>query len=120
MVAAAFGSHYHWLQIGDEVNQQRGEWMIARVYTVLGDEHMAVKHASRCLEITEEFKDKMADFDIAYAYEGIARASALAGKVDEAKGYLDLAEKAGEEISDSEDKKIFQGDLQGGDWHGIR
>lgn len=120
MAAAAFTSHYHWLHVGDEINQQRGEWLIARVYIVLGDAYLAKKHASRCIELTEAFKDKMADFDIAFAYEGIARAHALDGNVDEAKKFLRLAEKAGNAIAEREDKEIFMGDLQSGDWYGVR
>jgi tetratricopeptide (TPR) repeat protein len=120
MVAAAFASHYHWFHVGNEVNRQRGEWMIARVYTVLGNVQMAMAHASRCLDLTERYKDMMADFDIAFAYEGIARAHALAGKEDEAKKFLQLAEEAGDEIEENEDKEIFLGDLRGGNWYGIR
>jgi hypothetical protein len=120
MVAAAFASYYHWLHAGDEVNQQRGEWMIARVYTVLDNAQMAVTHASRCLDLTESYKEKMADFDVAFAYEGIARAHALAGEQDVAKEFMRLAEKAGEEIADSEDKEIFMGDFHGGNWYGLR
>jgi hypothetical protein len=107
MVAAAFASHYHWFHVGNEVNRQRGEWMIARVYTVLGNVQMAMAHASRCLDLTERYKD-------------IARAHALAGKEDEAKKFLQLAEEAGDEIEENEDKEIFLGDLRGGNWYGIR
>jgi hypothetical protein len=120
MASAAFASSYHWLHVGDEVNQQRGEWLIARVYTVLADAYLAKKHANRCLELTESFKEKMADFDVAFAFEGIARAHALDGNADEAKKFLQLAEKAGDEIAENEDKEIFMGDLQGGDWYGVR
>ena len=62
----------------------------------------------------------MADFDIAFAYEGVARAYALGGNQQEAKKYLQLASAAGEAIADPEDKEIFVGDLEGGEWHGIR
>ncbi len=120
MVFAAYASHYHWLQIGTEVNQQRGEWMIAHVHTVLGKTDLALKHAKRCLELTENFREQMADFDIAYAYEGIARANALAGQRDAAKKYLALAQEAGDQIDDPESKEIFGGDIESGDWYGIR
>lgn len=120
MIAAAYASNFHWSFVGTEVNQQRGEWILARVYTVLGEAPLAVKHASRCLELTNNFKEKMEDFDIAFAYEGIARAQALAGDGEEAKVYLEMAKKAGAEIADSEDKEIFVGDLEGGEWYGVR
>lgn len=120
MVYAAFASHYHWMQVGTEVNQQRGEWMIAHVHTVLGEADLAVKHANRCLELTSQFKDQMADFDVAYAYEGVARANALAGKSETARKYLEMAKNAGDEIANEEDKEIFQGDIESGEWYGIR
>jgi hypothetical protein len=62
----------------------------------------------------------MKDFDTAYAYEGIARANALAGKRGEALKYIKLAEKSGQAISNDEDKNIFLGDFNGGNWHGLR
>jgi hypothetical protein len=62
----------------------------------------------------------MEDFDIAYAYEGMARANALSGNIEAAEKFLGLAESAGEEISDAESKKIFMGDLNSGAWHGIK
>lgn len=120
MIAAAYASNFHWSFVGTEVHQQRGEWILARIYTVLGEAPLAVKHASRCLELTNTFKDKMEDFDIAFAYEGIARGQALAGNGDEAREYLEMAEKAGEQIADSEDKEIFVTDLEGGEWYGVR
>jgi tetratricopeptide (TPR) repeat protein len=120
MECAAFASLYHWLQAGTQVHHQRGEWLIAHVYTILGEAESALKHANRCLELTEAYKNQMEDFDIAYAYEGMARANALSGNIEAAEKFLGLAESAGEEISDAESKKIFMGDLNSGAWHGIK
>lgn len=119
MEMAAFASLYHWLQVGTAVHRQRGEWLIAHIYSVLGDAGPAVKHANRCLALTEEHKDQMEDFDIAYAYEGVARANALAGDVEAAERYLEKAKAAGEAIADAESKEFFVGDLQGGEWYGV-
>jgi tetratricopeptide (TPR) repeat protein len=119
MECAAFASLYHWLQAGTGVHHQRGEWLIAHVYTILGEAESALKFANRCLELTEAYKNQMEDFDIAYAYEGMARANALSGNREAAEKFLGLAESAGEEISDAESKKIFTGDLNSGPWHGI-
>ena len=71
------------------------------------------------IALTKDHPDMMQDFDWAYAYEAVARAAALAGKLDKAKKYHDLAEKAGEAIADDENKKIFAGDLQGGNWYAL-
>ena len=94
--------------------------MIAHVYTVLGNADLAIQHASRCLELTEEYQGQMDDFDIAYAYEGVARANALAGDGEVARKYLEMAKAAGDAIADSQSKEIFVGDLESGEWYAVR
>jgi tetratricopeptide (TPR) repeat protein len=120
MIYAAHASCYHWLQAGTGVNHQRGEWLIARVYTVLGLADAALRHASRCLELTNEYAGQMKDFDWAFAYEGVARAHALAGNREEALKYIKLAEESGQAISNDEDRSVFMGDFNGGNWHGVK
>src|SRR3970040_2975415 len=53
MIHAAHASRLHWEAIGLPVNRARGEWLCARVYSVLGRGEPAVWHARRCLEILE-------------------------------------------------------------------
>lgn len=120
MIYAAHASCYHWLNAGTGLHHQRAEWLIAHVYTELGIADSALRHASRCLALTNEFADSMKDFDWAYAYEGVARANALAGNRGEALKYMQRAEETGQAISNDEDKSIFLGDLNGGNWHGLR
>lgn len=119
MLHAAHASLYHWLQVGSAVHRQRGEWLLSRVHVVLGQLDAAQRHAQRCLELTERHPDEMADFDVAYAYEGVARAHALAGDWDEAQAYQERARQAGEAIVDQEDRAIFLDDLAGSDWYGL-
>jgi hypothetical protein len=66
------------------------------------------------------YPDLMADFDIAYAYEAQARALALSGEMNEAEAHLENAQAAGEAIADEQDREIFMGDLEGGEWFGLR
>jgi hypothetical protein len=73
----------------------------------------------RLYTLAEAHGDEMAPFDLAYACEAIARASALAGDEHEATRYLELAREAGTRITDAEDRQIFEGDLNGGNWYGI-
>ncbi len=120
MLYSAFASCRHWLAVGTGVHHQRGEWLIARVYTVLGLGEAAVRHANRCLELTEQHADEMEDFDGAFAFEAVARAHAIAGNQGEALKYIALAERAGEAIAGEEDRKIFWGDFNGGNWAGVR
>ena len=120
MLHYAHASCAHWLSAGTEVNHQRGEWMISRVNAVLGYQEASLRHALVCLRLTEEHTDKMADFDVAFAYEAMARAHAAGNNREEALEYLKLAESAGKKIADNEDRKIFQDELNGGDWNGFK
>jgi tetratricopeptide (TPR) repeat protein len=120
MIHAAHASCYHWLNAGTGLHHQRGEWLIAHIYTELGFADSALRHASRCLELTNEFAESIKDFDWAYAYEGVARANALAGNRDEALKYIQLAQESGQAISGEEDKSVFTGDFNAGNWHGLR
>ena len=120
MVHSAHTSNYHWLQVGTGLHHQRGEWLIARVYSVLGIADAALRHAKRCLELTEAHAELMKDFDKAFAFEGAARANAVAGNKKETKKYNEMAEKAGEKIKDAEDKKYFFEDLKAGNWNNLK
>jgi hypothetical protein len=119
MLYAVHACAFHWKTVGTAAHQQRGEWLIARVHVALNHSQEALRHAKRCFQLTIAHKEWMADFDIAYAYEGMARALALSGDRRKAEEYVHLARKAGEEITDEEDKSIFWGDFQGGIWSGI-
>jgi hypothetical protein len=119
MQHAAHASLYHWLQAGTGVHAQRGEWLVAHVYTVLGLGETALRHAQRCVDLTGWHKTEMLDFDLAYAYEGLARAYALLGDRQESTKYKAKARQLGDQIADPEDKGIFDADFSAGDWYGI-
>lgn len=119
MIHAAHASLYHWLQVGSEVNHQRGEYMLARAYTAAALGEDALRHARRCVQLTQEHQDKLEDFDVAFAYECLARAHACAGNQAEARVFFAEARKAGEQIQDPENKQAFESELVGGDWFGL-
>lgn len=120
MLDAAHASLYHWRAVGTALNHQRGEWLISHVYALLENGDGALRHAARCLELTDAHKGDMEDFDIAYAYLGMARAHAILGNSDDAQAYRSRAEKAGNAIGDDEDRAIFTNDLNRGNWYGLR
>ncbi|HEX7898471.1 MAG TPA: hypothetical protein VF950_11970 [Planctomycetota bacterium] len=109
MLHAAHASRHHWGQVGTPLNFARGEWQVSRVYAVLKRAEPALHHAKRCLELCREHK--IGDFDLAYAYEALARASALAKKKGDVARYLKLAAKAAAGISKKEDREFFEKDL---------
>lgn len=120
MVYASYASLYHWLQVGTAVHHQRGEWLIARVFTEIDVAGSALRHAERCLELTKEFAAEIKDFDRAYAFEGLSRAHALAGNAQEAGKFRRLAGEAGQVIADPEGNRIFLADFNSGDSQGPR
>lgn len=118
MVHAAHASCYHWGEIGEPINKQRGEWLISHVYAVLKRPDPALFHAQKCLKLTE--KHKFVDFDLAYAYEAMARALAASGNAPEGKKYHTQAQEAGDKIKNEEDKKIFLADFAAQPWYGVK
>ena len=120
MLHAAHASTYHWKFVGTALQQQRGEWLISRVHVVRGHGNEALSHAQRCFELTEANRNLMKDFDIAYAFEGMARAQAMLGDHRIAQEFLILAQQAGNTIANEEDRSIFMGDFEWGNWYGLR
>ena len=105
MIHMAHASRYHWGQIGTPLEFARGDWQISRVYAVLGFGVMAFRYAKRCLDLCEE--NGIGDFDLAFAYEALARASAVSGDIVKGHGYLSLAEEAGKAIEKEDDREYF-------------
>ena len=120
MLHAAHACAYHWKFAGTAVHQQRGEWLISHVHVMLGHGNEALRHAQRCFELTEANRDLMQDFDIAYAFEGMARAQALLGDHKMAEEFLLLAQQAGNAIAYEGDRSIFLSDFDAGEWYGLR
>jgi hypothetical protein len=109
MLHAAHASRYHWGEAAEckPENLARGEWQVSRVYVVLGRAEPAIWHAQRCLEHCEEAG--IGDWDLAYAYEALSRAHALAGN-REAEDWKAKARAAGDAIADAEDREHFDED----------
>ena len=111
MVHMAHASSYHWSEcgLGGPENTARSEWQVSRVYSVLGRSEPALHHARRCLDVC--LANGIGDFDLAYAYEALARAHAAAGDTDEAGRNAALAREAGRAIAEDDDRELFESDL---------
>lgn len=110
MIHAAHASRFHWGEIGTPLEIERGEWQISRVYSVLKMPHSALFHAKRCLEITR--KNNIQDFDLAFAYEALARAYSIKENLAECKKFVKLAQEAGGKIESQDDKDYFFSELR--------
>jgi DNA-binding transcriptional MerR regulator len=112
MLYCAHASAYHWMQGGGTTaNRARSEWLCSRVYSILGRSEPALHHARRCLELVESAPEEMEDWDIAGAYETLARAHLTAGETEEARRYHELGREATARIDDPEDRKHIEADL---------
>jgi hypothetical protein len=109
MLHAAHASRYHWGEAGDATHRARGEWQCSRVYVTLGRSEPAVHHARRCLAICEEHK--IGGWDLAAAYEAVARASRLAGDEGALAHFRGLATAQLDRIADEEDRRIIAADV---------
>ena len=112
MIHTAHASRYHWAQVPavTPAHLARGEWQISRVYSVLGRAEPALHHAQRVLDLCQE--NGIGDFDLAFAYEALARAHAVAGDADQARVYTDQALAATEDIAEDEDRDLVLADLE--------
>jgi hypothetical protein len=109
MIHIAHASRYHWSKIGKDVNLARGEWLLARVYSVAGRADEALKWAERCRERCEG--SELSTFDQAASCEAVSRALAVGGRKDEAVRWRDRAADYAAKIEEVEEKKIFDEDL---------
>jgi hypothetical protein len=118
MVNFAKASLYHWKLSSkfEPVNDQRGEWMISRVHAVLGKGDDALRHANETMRLTNEHGFK--DFDLAYAYEAMARSYAALKNEASFSEFYSKAKNAAKLINDSKDKKYFIDDLASKPWFG--
>ncbi|PWK08364.1 hypothetical protein [Tumebacillus permanentifrigoris] len=110
MLQAAYASRYHWGVVGTEINFERGDWQISRVFAFLGNGPAAIRYAQRCLDLCLEFG--IGDFDLAYAYEALMRGHLVIGDEPKAREYEQLARNAADHIAKEEDKNWFLKELE--------
>ena len=110
MVHKAHASRYHWGEIGEPVHFSRGEWQISRVYAVLKRPEPSLYHANRNLAICLEHN--IQDFDLAFAYEAMARAYSIGMEQELKEDYLRLAHEAAVHIERDGDRKLLLSDLE--------
>lgn len=110
LIHAAHASAYHWSAAPEcrPENRARGEWQVSRVYTVLERAEPAFWHARRCLALCEEHG--LDDWDLAFAYEALARARAVAGDREGATRYIACAR--GIPIAEEDDRAQLTRDLE--------
>lgn len=112
MVHMVHASAHHWRCEGTGAtanNLARSEWQVSRVYSVLGRGEPATYHARRCLEICRA--NGIGDWDLAYAYEALARAAGVAGDLEGARGWAEQAQQALAHVAEEADRRLLTQDL---------
>jgi len=109
MIHMAHASAYHWLQAGKPENFARSHWQCSRIYSVLGRSEPAIYHARFVLDICE--RNGIGDWDLAFAYEALARAYAVAGDSEQAGHWVEQARQASADIAEDEDRELLLADL---------
>ena len=117
MTKRAYVAAYHWARAENAgpMNQGRAAWLLSRVWVQQCNGELARKYAEQCLLICE--KNGLADFDLAYASEAMARAHACLGNTEEARRWREAAKAVS--IADPEDKALVNSDIEVEPWFGI-
>lgn len=110
MLHMAHASRHHWTQVGTAANLARGEWLCSRVYAVLGRGEPAMHHANRVLDLCRD--NGIADWDLGFAYEALARAAAVGGDMNGARMFTDQALAAAADIAEDDDRDLLLADLE--------
>ena len=120
MINFAHASLYHWRKSHkyESINEQRGQYTLARVYAVLGKGKEALSYAKETSRLTKE--QDLKDFDLAYSYEALARANAALGYKKECVKWLEKAKEVGTSIQCEDAKKYFILDLDSAPWFGCK
>jgi hypothetical protein len=105
LLLSACASRALWEGIGDPQNLAVGDWMVSRVLAALGVGDLSVSFAQVTVEQCEQH-----DLPVwmrASALEGLARAYAAAGAVDERDRFVALAGDLVAQIPDAEDRDLI-------------
>ena len=105
MLDLAHASSFHWSKIGKPRNFSISAWQISRCYAKINEGSLALKYAQKGLQLLEE--NKIEDL-ITSGYEGMARAYAVLKDFDNAKKYIELAEKELEKVTEKGDREVFE------------
>lgn len=110
MIHMAHTSRFHWGEIGTPLEFSRGEWQISRVYSLVGLGESALYHGKQALKYCLEHQ--IGNFDLAFAYEAIARAYNVLGNVVERNVTIEKAIQASYDIAKQGDRTYFDSELK--------
>jgi hypothetical protein len=107
MLHAAHAAAIHWQAVGTPLNEQRAENLLATAYLKAGRAAPALRHAQRCLVLSEQNAGSESPFDRATALGCGACAHELAGDADEAERLMALALAEAERL-ETDDRVVLE------------
>ena len=109
MLSLAHASRYHWSLIGKPRNFAIGDWQVSRVYAALNQSDLALSFAKKALEASQ--KHNLSELLVS-AYEGMARAHAVAKQYSVAREFANKARmQLGAVSFDTEDRKTYSAQI---------
>ena len=109
MVEAAHASRFLWGLVGSPTQWATGEWLLSRVYSILARPEPALHHAHRCEALTVDHG--LDAFRLGFAYEALARASALAEEAPACAQYLARAWEYAAQVAATDDRQWLEENL---------
>jgi hypothetical protein len=109
MLGLAFTSRYHWGIVGGDEQAMVGDWMIAHVASLLGFGDLAHGFASNALDVCRA--NGWADWRLASALEGMARAAAATGDDHARDRYASEARRVLATVDDKDDRELIASQL---------
>jgi hypothetical protein len=109
LLTAALTSRFHWLSGGGPEQWAVSDWMVARAAGATGSPDTALRFALRAYEAARALASP--DWLVASGAEGVARAYAVAGNVEEFTNWSALASRLVEVIVDPEDRQLIESQL---------
>ena len=117
MINCCHASAWHWSQLEDHVSDH-ARWeqsfsishnQLANVYYLANRPEASLYHAKKSVEYCDKYG--ISDFLRGFAYECLAKAYHLNGDYDKRNEYLQLAEKAVDDIKEVKDRDYFVSEL---------
>lgn len=110
MISLNQASIFHWRNRADcsDKNLSIGYWQASRIRAIL--DH--VDEAQRCAEICLGYSKSLEPFYLGYAYEALSRAAFIAGELDQAKSFADLAKTQATLVEDANNRELLFNDLK--------
>jgi hypothetical protein len=111
MIHCAHASFHHWTRAPEctPANRAIGYWQLSRVHAVAGRPADAEAYARQCLAVAETVEDQ--PWIRGSAHEALARSAALRGDRAGREEHVAAARAVIATLSDPEEKKIVQADV---------